>query len=120
LDFCPLGSAEWPPSQNSLEFSPEELKMMRSSETPTLPESISIVADIPDPLKGKQIVVKSGNTGNRIIVEGYILPIEKTKITKEWEFITPKNNPRIKFSHRQERELSTTLYLRITRQEYHK
>lgn len=93
---------------------------MRSSETLTLPESISIVADIPDPLKGKQIVVKSGNTGNRIIVEGYILPIEKTKITKEWEFITPKNNPRIKFSHRQERELSTTLYLRITRQEYHK
>jgi len=63
--------------------------MMRSSETPTLPESISIVADIPDPLKGKQIVVKPGNTGNRIIVEGYILPIEKTKITKELEFIAP-------------------------------
>ncbi len=87
--FSPLGSAEWPPSQNSLEFSPDELKMIRSSGIPTLPQNVSIVANKPDPRKGKQIVVKSDNVGGRIIVEGYIRPTEGPSITKNWKFIAP-------------------------------
>jgi len=40
--FSPLDSAEWPPSQNSLEFSPDELKAIRFRGVPIIPKHSSV------------------------------------------------------------------------------
>ncbi len=60
-----------------------------SSEYPELEGGIRVVRYMSAKRQGKQIVVKPNDAGSRIIVEGYILPIEKPNIIKDWEFVAP-------------------------------
>ncbi len=72
--FSPMGTAEWPPLEDSLEFGPEELKMMKKIGIPTIPKNVALVASTPDLERGKQIVVKANDQKQMIIVEGFVNP----------------------------------------------
>ncbi|GJL80268.1 MAG: hypothetical protein NPINA01_32570 [Nitrospinaceae bacterium] len=84
--FSAMGTAEWYVADGpSIEFSPDELEHIKRI-TPLVPENVAIVADHPDPEKGKQVVVISDDNKNIIVVEGYLDPKEPHVLRKEWHF----------------------------------
>jgi hypothetical protein len=84
--FSPMGSAEWYMVDTPGEFSSEELKMIKKTGVPLLPPDVTIVPNKPNLEHGKQVVVKTDNVKNLIIVESYIDPKESPVRTLEWEF----------------------------------
>ena len=86
--FSPLGLAEWPPMEDSLEFSPEELKMIKKIGIPAIPKDVAIVASSPTSEKGKQIVVKADDSNQTLIVEGFISAQSPSVFREEISFPT--------------------------------
>ncbi|KMP12358.1 hypothetical protein UZ36_01230 [Candidatus Nitromaritima sp. SCGC AAA799-C22] len=88
--FSPLGTAEWYMSENSIEFSPEEMKMIERT-TPLVPADVSILSNRPKADRAKQVVVKPDNQRRMIIVEAYLNPKDPPVLVKEWKFPELKN-----------------------------
>ncbi|MFC1650495.1 hypothetical protein ACFL2X_02895 [Candidatus Latescibacterota bacterium] len=86
--FSEMGVAEWPPFEDSGEFTLQELKSMR---IPYIPTGIEISQLEPDPDYGAQIVLKHDDSRNMVIVEGYTDPSQPPVITREKEL--PKVMP---------------------------
>ncbi len=84
--FSAMGSAEWYMVDASGEFSSDELKMIKKTGVPLLPPDVTIVPDKPNFERGKQVVVKSDNVKNMIVIESYLDPKEPPVRTREWEF----------------------------------
>jgi len=83
--FSPMGSAEWPPWEDShLEFDSEELKTIKKMGIPLIPKNVALVPLTVDPEKERQIVVSADDQKRIIILEGFIspngLPILKEEI----------------------------------------
>ena len=63
--FSDMGVAEWPPYEDSGEFSPEEIRAMR---IPLIPKEIELAPLYPDPEVDKQLVIKFDDSRRMVIV----------------------------------------------------
>jgi|GEM_PF-2552041 hypothetical protein len=79
--FSEMGVAEWPPFEDSGEFTLQELKSMR---IPFIPVGVEISQLTPDPELGPQIVIKHDDARSMVIVEGYSDPSQPPVMTKEF------------------------------------
>ncbi|MFC1550984.1 hypothetical protein ACFL6P_00325 [Candidatus Latescibacterota bacterium] len=79
--FSEMGVAEWPPYEDSGEFTLQELKSMR---IPYIPAGINIAQLTPDPEFGAQIVIKHDDARSMVIVEGYADPAQPPVMTEEF------------------------------------
>ena len=79
--FSDMGVAEWPPYEDSGEFSPEEIRAMR---IPLIPKEIELVPLYPDPEVDKQLVIKFDDSRRMVIVEGYSEPKQEPVLVREW------------------------------------
>ena len=88
--FSDMGVAEWPPYEDSGEFSPEELKFIR---IPLIPKDIELVPLYPDPEVEKQLVIKFDDNRGMLIVEGYNDPEQEPVLVREWNL--PRVEPAV-------------------------
>jgi len=85
--FSPMGSAEWPPWENShLEFDSHELKAIKKMSTPLIPQNVALVPLAIDPEKKKQIVISADDQKRIIILEGFINPKDPSVLKEEIPF----------------------------------
>ena len=84
--FSPLGASFWPPAEGELEFSSDELKMMKNARIPILPEGVSLIAEKVDVGKGRQVVVRGEDQRQKLVVEAYLDPQVDSVLVAEWEF----------------------------------
>ncbi len=85
--FSTLGTAEWPPYEDSLlEFDRDELNAMRRMGIPFIPKNVALVSKFPDFERGKQVVVKADDKKKIIILEGFINPKDFPVIIQEIKF----------------------------------
>ncbi|MFC1541838.1 hypothetical protein ACFL50_05240 [Candidatus Latescibacterota bacterium] len=79
--FSDMGVAEWPPHEDSGEFTLPEMKAMR---IPFFPAGVEISQLEPDPEYGMQIVIKDDDNRGVVIVEGYSDPSQPPVMTEEF------------------------------------
>lgn len=85
--FSPMGSAEWPPWEDShLEFDSEELKAMKKIGVPLIPKNVALVPLEVDLEKGRQIVVGADDPKRILIIEGFINPKNPPVLKEEIPF----------------------------------
>ena len=87
--FSQMGKAEWPPSESDAEVDPTVREESSLIGIPLLPKGVRFVHTMPDPIAGKQIVVKWNDDKGTIIIEGYLDPAQLPVLIREREL--PRN-----------------------------
>ena len=89
--FSTFGTAEWPPSEGSLELEDSDWEdAMRTTGTPIRPREVSLVPLKPDPDLKKQVVVRWDNVRRKILVEGYLESGAAPVLVREWDWLPLK------------------------------
>lgn len=72
--FSPASKNDWPVTEAMIEANPNLEDWQGIPGYPVLPKSIHLVPEKPDPRYQKQVVVKTGDGPDRILVEAYLTP----------------------------------------------
>jgi hypothetical protein len=83
--FSPFGTAGWHVSDDSSEFSSDEMKIIKQN-SPVVPKNVDIFANQPKFTRGKQVVVKADDSRHMLIAEAYLKPNKKPVFISEWPF----------------------------------
>jgi hypothetical protein len=83
--FSAFGTAGWHVSEDSMEFSPDEMKAIKRN-SPVVPKNVDIFAYHPKFTRGKQVVVKADDSRRMLIAEAYLNPQKKPVFVSEWPF----------------------------------
>jgi len=88
--FSDMGIAEWPPYEG---MNDEDLEEYSSIRIPMIPQSVSLVPLYPDPVRGRQLVIRFDDIRDVLILEGYEDPKGEPVKVKEWKL--PKVEPAV-------------------------
>ena len=83
--FSTFGTAGWHVSEDSPEFSADEMKIIKQN-SPVVPKGVDIFANHPKFTRGKQVVVKADDSRRMLIAEAYLTPNKKPVFVSEWPF----------------------------------
>lgn len=83
--FSAMGTSEWYMTEDSSEFTEEEMKMIKRV-TPVLPSGVAVFPYAPRTDSGRQVVIKPDDSRRMILVEAYLIPGDQPVFTDEWKF----------------------------------
>ncbi|MFQ5483410.1 MAG: hypothetical protein ACE5ER_11715 [Nitrospinaceae bacterium] len=80
--FSIFGTAVWAPPTD-LEFSGEELQLIRRARGPMLPDTVTLSPHQPDPAKGWQVVLVPDDAQGMIVLKAYADPSKPPVLVQE-------------------------------------
>jgi len=92
--FSTRGSAEWPDPEAAGAADPMLAEQARAIGMSLLPAGVAFTAGSPKSDLGRQIVVRSDDARNAVIVEGYVDPSEPPVLRVEYVLVLPELSPR--------------------------
>lgn len=81
--FSDMGVAEWPQSEEAAEHDPAIKERAMAALLPLSPKGVTFSANAPNPAKGRQVVLKSDDARQMIVIEAYDNPSAEPLMTDE-------------------------------------
>lgn len=89
--FSTLGTAEWPPSEETAPQGSMEAEQAKAIGAPTLPRGVAIVPRARNAASGRQVVVKADDARGLLIAEAFDAAGGDPLLIQKWPLKLPKN-----------------------------